>query len=266
MAEIEPVVSATAAAIWRGLEQTRNRHEDHPRLSASSLGDECSRKLWYDFRWVQAGEQFDGRKLSIFDTGNVWEDRLVAYLTGAGISVEANDPSTGEQWRVVFAAGHASGRTDGKVVGVPEAPVTVHVLEIKSHNNKSFGEVKRKKVREGKPMHYAQMQTYMHHQGLSRALYLAVNKNDDDLYVERIEYDATFALNLVAKAERIVMAASPPAKLHEDPEAKMAFQCRFMCRHRGVCHDGASVRRTCRSCLHATAEMDGEGRWSCDRH
>jgi hypothetical protein len=265
MAELEPVISATAAAIWRGLEINNNRHDDHPRLSASSLGNLCDRALWYDFRWVQFAETFDGRKLSIFETGEVWEERLVAFLRNAGMEVDALDPETGEQHRVVFAAGHASGRTDGKVRGVPEAPKTEHVLECKSHNNRSFGEVKRKGVREGKPAHYAQMQTYMHHQGLSRALYVAVNKNDDDLYIERVEYDATTALNLVAKAERISRAEVAPAKLHEDPEAKAAWQCRF-CRHRPVCHDGAFARRTCRSCLHSTAEMDGDGRWSCARH
>ena len=265
MAELEPIVSPTAEAIWAGLVERENRHDDHPRLSASGLADECDRKLWYGFRWVTLGEQFEGRKLSIFQTGNVWEDRLVEYLGGAGMEVDAVDPETGEQYRVVFAAGHASGRTDGKVRKVPEAPVTEHVFEAKSHNQKSFLELRRKGVKDSKPLHYGQVQIYMHEQGLTRALYVAVNKNDDDLYVERVEYDAAYSLTLVAKAERIVTSDRAPPKLHEDPEAKMAFQCRFMCDKRGVCHDGEPARRNCRTCMHSTAEMDGGGRWSCAR-
>ena len=53
----------------------------------------------------------------------------------------------------------------------------------------------------------------MHHRGLTRALYVAVNKNDDELYAERVKYDAARALSLVAKAERIVAAHAAPAKL-----------------------------------------------------
>lgn len=265
MAELPEITSPTAAAIWAALEAAQERDE-RTYLGASVLGDECDRKLWYAFRWATPPEEFEGRKLSIFETGNVWEDRLVGMLRAAGLEVEATDPATGEQFLIAFAGGHAGGHTDGKARGVPDAPKTDHVLECKSHNQKSFLELKRKGVREAKPMHYAQMQTYMHFQGLTRALYVAVNKNDDELHIERVEYDAASALNLVVKAERIVTAETAPPKLHEDPEAKMAFQCRFMCDKRGVCHDGQPARRNCRTCLHSTAEMDGTGRWSCARH
>jgi hypothetical protein len=265
MAEIPEITTPTEDAIWAGLVAAEVRHEDHPRLSASSLGDECERKLWYAFRWATPGEVFDGRKLSIFETGNVWEDRLVEYLRKAGMLVQATDPETGGQFRVTYAWGHGSGRTDGKVEGVPEAPKTTHLFEAKSSNQKNFLVLRRKGVREAKPSHFVQMQSYLHLQGLKRALYICVNKNDDALHVERVEYDAPFALALMVKAERIVSANSAPPKLHEDPAAKMAWQCGF-CPARAVCHEGAFARRTCRSCLHSTAEPDGDGRWSCARH
>lgn len=264
MAELEPVESPTVTAYYAGLVAAEVRDDFHPRLSASSLGDECSAKLWHAFRWTHAPEVFDGRKLSIFTTGNVWEDRLVTNLRAAGMEVEAFDIATGEQFRIVFAGGHASGRTDGKILGVVEAPKTWHVLECKSHNHKSFTALKREKVEKSKPSHFAQMQTYMHHQGLTRALYVAVNKNDDEVYIERIDYRLDVALDLVAKAERIVTADRPPPRLHDDPSAKMAWQCKF-CPALAVCHEGAFARSHCRTCLHATAEMDGDGRWTCAR-
>jgi len=264
MAELPELVAPTAAAIWRGLEESR-KEEQRTYLGASVLGDECSAKLWFSFRWAHEPEAFTGRKLSIFETGHVWEDRLVGYLKLAGIHVDAVDPVTGEQHLISFAGGHAGGHTDGKCLGVPEAPKTEHVLECKSHNQKSFLELKRKGVKDAKPTHYGQMQTYMHHQGLTRALYVSVNKNDDELHIERVEYDAGYAINLVAKAERIVTVEGRPPRLHEDPEAKMAWQCR-LCVARPVCHDGAFARRNCRTCLHSTPEMDGGGRWSCARH
>lgn len=265
MAELPELVTLTEAAIWAGLEAPQDRGE-RKYLGASVLGEDCERKLWYAFRWATPPDVFDGRKLSIFESGNVWEDRLVEYLRAGGMTVEATDPENeGEQFAVRFAGGHGGGHTDGKVYGVPEAPKTVHLFEAKSSNQKNFLVLRRKGVKEAKASHYAQMQTYMHLQGLTRALYVCVNKNDDALYVERVDYDAAFALALMVKADRIVSANSAPPKLHEDPAAKMAWQCGF-CDKRGVCHEGAWARRNCRTCIHATAEPDGDARWSCARH
>ena len=57
------------------------------------------------------------------------------------------------------------------------------------------------------------MQIYMHLSRLKFAAYIVVNKNDDDLYFERVAYDADEGARIEAKAEAIVAAESPPAKL-----------------------------------------------------
>jgi len=81
-----------------------------------------------------------------------------------------------------------------------------------------------------------QMQTYMHLMGLTRAMYLAVCKDTDDVYVERVEADPAFAQGLLAKAERVIFAATPPPRISTDPAW---YQCR-MCDHAPVCHAGAA--------------------------
>ena len=94
-------------------------------------------------------------------------------------------------------------------INLIEAPKTWHVVEFKTHAQKSFTDLAAKKVRESKPQHYAQMQVYMLLTEISRAIYLAVNKNTDDLYVERIELDKAFAAQLLEKAGRIIFAPNP---------------------------------------------------------
>ena len=49
------------------------------------------------------------------------------------------------------------------------------------------------------------MQAYMHLAGIDRAFYLAVCKDTDELYQERIHHDAEAGLRILAKAERIVV-------------------------------------------------------------
>jgi hypothetical protein len=257
MPELPQTVPATARAIFAALE-SKQRRDQHPRLSASGLGG-CERGQWDKFRWLFPAEIFDARKLSIFETGEHWETRLVQRLRDAGMIVDDIDPATGEQWRIVFAGGHASGRTDGKVMGVPEAPKTMHVFEAKSMNDRAFKALlKAGCVRDGKPEHYAQFQSYMHCQGITRTLYAAVNKNDDSLYVERVEYDALYAAQLMLKAERIVTSDRRPACSCPVYFLKAGYGC--------APNDGLMPARSCRSCMFSTASLAGDALWVCERH
>lgn len=236
-------------------------------LGMSGFGTDCDRKLWYGWHKAHPPEKFSGRMLRLFGTGHREEDRMVADLIRAGVAVEAVGPD-GKQWEVKSIGGHFSGHLDGICTNVPEAPKTIHVLEIKTHNQKSFDKLLKEGVKKSKPGHYRQMQFYMHHKGIQRALYLAKNKNDDTYYAERVEYDPVAALQFMARAERIVRASRPPPKLNEDPDAKMAFECRT-CPAIGVCHKGEFALRNCRTCIHSEATVDesrSDAPWYCHRY
>src|SRR5690606_25468238 len=84
----------------------------------------------------------------------------------------------GKQYRISHENGHFGGSGDGVAVGIPDlAPETPALTEWKTHNDKSFADLKKRGVRESKPEHYVQMCTYMRKMGLAVALYGAVNKN-----------------------------------------------------------------------------------------
>ena len=256
--------SPTVAAIYEAY-VVCDDDDERVYLGASVIGEECARKLWYGFRWATEPEHFDGRMLRLFQTGHREESRMIDDLRRSGVEVWDVDPETGRQWDVSEVGGHFRGHLDGVALGVREAPKTAHLLECKTHNAKSFARLRAEGVRKAKPQHYAQMQVYMHLMSLKRALYLAHGKDDDMLHAERIEYDPVFAARLMALAHSIVTATTPPARLHDDPEARMAFACRY-CQALAHCHHGAWARRNCRTCLYATPMLDGDGRWLCERH
>ncbi|WP_395663469.1 PD-(D/E)XK nuclease family protein [Aestuariivirga sp.] len=244
-------------AIYSAYEDGRNEgFREH--LGASLIGKPCERALWYDFRWVTAA-QHSGRILRLFQTGHLEEERLVRDLRASGATVLEVDPETGRQFKVEALSGHFGGSLDGLAVGLRESPRTWHVLEFKTHSAKSYAQLVAKGVAASKPQHAAQMQIYMHLMGLTRAFYLAVCKDTDALYAERIEADPAQAERLLAKASRIIDAARPPSRISEDPAW---FECR-MCSHRAVCHEGAMAAVNCRTCLHSTPV---EGGWHCARH
>ena len=257
MADLPLVVSPTREAIFAAYEA------DAPQgfrlhLGASLIGKPCERSLWYDFRWTTAAAH-PGRLLRLFETGQLEEARIVRNLRRTGATVLEVDPETGRQWRVEAHGGHFGGSLDGVALNLLEAPRTWHVLEFKTHASKSFVALVAQGVRQAKPQHFAQMQIYLRLTTLTRALYLAVNKNNDDLYVERVALDADYADRLLAKAGRILFAARPLDRVSEDPAG---YACR-MCDHAEVCRGQATAAVNCRTCLSSTPI---EGGWWCERH
>jgi len=266
MGDLEQFVqkpTETVQRIFEKRKQAGDSQEPREHLGASILGHHCSRFLWYSFRWC-GKESFDGRMYRLFERGDIEEFRMVADLRAIGCEVHEINTETGEQFRVKFASGHGGGSLDGCALNIPEAPKTWHVIEFKTHSEKSFRNLQRKGVQEAKPKHYAQMQIYMHLTGMTRSLYLACNKNTDDLYSERVKYDKEFAESLISKGERIVTSTRPPLKAGADPGADECKWCAFT----NLCHGnpiGTAVpcNVNCRTCLMAGPVMDGLGGWAC---
>lgn len=226
-----------------------------PHMGASMLGHDCERFLWLSFRWAFRSN-FPGRVLRLFARGKKEELSIVAYLKAAGLATGYTELD-GSQKRVKLG-GHVSGSMDGIIYsGVPEAPAKKHVLEIKTHNDKSFKELLKKGVEEAKFQHYIQMQVYMYGEDIDRALYVAVNKNDDQLYTERVRLNKTLAKKYIDKGKRISLAQEPPMKISNDPTF---FKCKF-CSANAVCHSSKTTEVNCRTC--GMLEPLEDGKWYC---
>lgn len=254
MAPLPRAESSTVRAIYAAYESAASSW-DSLGISVGEANNPCNRALWYAFRWASPLEKHHGRQLRLFETGNIEEDRLVADLERIGVDVY------GQQDKIRLVQGHVRGKCDGKAMGVVEAPKTEHLLEFKSSNAKGMKEIIKKGCKEAKPLHYGQCQLGLHAFGLSRCLYLVSCKDDDTLYAERIEYDPEFCLRLLARLERVINSPEPPSRINE---AEDWFECTF-CKHKPVCKESAWPRVTCRSCIHSSPEMGGDGHWSCAR-
>jgi len=230
-----------------------------PHLGASLLGRDCERQLWYSFRWAKRPDH-DGRLLRLFARGQREEQVFIDLLRKAGITVVDTDES-GQQYSFSAVAGHVGGSMDAACQGLPESAAW-HVCEMKTYSAKSFNALIKTGVEQAKPEHWAQMQCYMGWSGMTRALYMAVCKDDDRLHLERIDFNPAAFERLMHKAQRIVTAAEPPPRISDDTDW---FQCKW-CDYRELCHSTAAPITTCRTCCHATPELDGNARWTCARH
>jgi hypothetical protein len=229
-----------------------------PRLhfGMSQAGHKCDRWLWLKFHWA-IQEQFSGRMLRLFRRGQREEDVVVNDLKSIGCVIE----NTGYNQRSVYFGSHCKGSLDGVIKrGVPGARSTEHILEIKTHSDKSFKELEKNGVQKSKPMHYVQMQVYMYGSRIKRALYIAVNKNDDTYYTERVRLDREFAKKYVERAKRIALAPNIPEPMSTDPAW---FECKFCPAHE-FCFKNKNVTEVnCRTCAHSTPLENST--WFCEK-
>jgi hypothetical protein len=104
------------------------------------------------------------------------------------------------------------------------------------------------------------MAAYGRAYNLKYALYCAVNKNDDELYLEIVELDYLKADDLFRKAESVVFSQTQPIKIANTPTY---FDCKY-CQFSGICHLGEAPEKNCRSCRNAFPVEHGE--WLCQVH
>ena len=236
------------------------------RLRPSEMGAECGRYLWLRYRWADKFEKFSGRMKRLFETGHLQEDRLAEDIRRTGARMYVKDPENPKQQISTMAMdGHIKGFLDGVGENVPYAVCEFVLTEMKSHNKKSFAMLDKDGVAACKPQHYAQMQFYLHQHGLGEALYIAVNKDNDDLYCEFVDYDKRYAEGLLRKAQMVVFSKTPPERISQNPTF---FKCKY-CSAQDVCHLQDLPPRSCRTCKWgepAVKEGAELPTWYCNFH
>lgn len=244
-----------AKRIYKSLENKAATEPPRQHLGASIIGHYCDKYIWLSFRWALINE-FEGRILRLFRRGQDEEARVFQDLIAAGIDVKPFN--NGKQWSI--KDGHFGGSLDGIIMGgVPEAPMKQHVLEIKTHSKKSFEELEKQGVKKSKPQHYVQMQVYMFHTSIDRALYFAICKDNDQIYTERLELDKELAKNYTDKAKTIIALDRAPKQISYDASW---YQCK-MCSAHDLCHGSKLTKQVnCRTCCYSTANSDGT--WYCE--
>lgn len=228
----------------------QRKEKPRPHMGCSLLGHPCDRYLWLNFRWA-AQEAFPGRMLRLFRRGHLEEINVVRDLQAIGCHVT----DTGDKQSRVDFGKHVSGSIDGIIQsGLPGGGSKPHILEIKTHSQKSFDKLKKEGVQKSKPMHWVQMHIYGWGKGLERALYFAVNKNTDEIYTERVHIDAGIAASAVERGQRIAMSERMPEPM---PGASaMWHECKF-CPAYDMCWQQEPTKHVnCRTCAHSTPQDD----------
>jgi len=247
-----------AELIYKGIQDKDGGEQWLTKLGASSIGNECRRALWYSWRGFNH-EVFEGRILRLFGTGHQQEARIIADMRQAGAEIWDKDEETGKQYRWLDETGHFICKPDGVIRWAPYMN-NAHILEVKSHNDKSYVDLVKNGVRVSKPDHNWQMQSGMYFSGLHAALYVGINKNDEQLHLEIVERDEVLIRRLYETKESVIKATIPPARISEN---QSLYSCQW-CPHLEVCAGREGPLINCRTCVHSKPIEDGE--WACMKH
>lgn len=257
------LATKTLAAINAHYERTA-KQEFRRHLGASVIGKPCTRAIWYGWRWAKL-EKFEGRMLRLFERGQLEENRFIEYLRAIGCEVwPFENEETQKQWKVSGVEGHFGGSLDGVGRGLPDLPPDMpFLIECKTHSHKSFEKLKEEGLQKAKWEHFIQCQTYASKKNLPACLYMAVDKDNDELWLCIVLPDTEQAKRTEDRARLIIYANEAPPKINKSPGF---WVCKF-CNFNKICHykQTEDVARNCRTCEYGTPCDDGSGVWICKK-
>lgn len=193
-------------------------------LGASVLGKECERQIYYEFFHPQ--KVTDPRINRIFEFGRLAEKYMLDLLKEAGFTV-----FDGEVPELYFNDGDIQGHADAVVVGIPESDQP-HLVECKSMNDQNFQKLKKEGMEKANQTYWVQIQIYMLKFELENGLFMVINKNDSEIYLERVKLDKAYANHMYDRARRIIADKNliPDRKYKE----QTFYKCR-MCNFNSMC-------------------------------
>lgn len=261
------------------------RATDTPRdyLGGSRLGEECERRLGYEWHKVPVdeGKGFSGRTLRIFERGHDAEARMARYLREAGFNLQtekpgggqlgfgvARDPETG-QARI---AGHYDGvihewGTPAGVVLNLAAMLWAENLpypllwEHKGLKASAWQDLEKKGLKLSKPIYYAQVNIYMAYSGLAHAMFTAENQDTCEIYTEIVALDVAAAQAASDKGLRVVQSRAPE-ELTRCARSGQDFRCR-MCPFAARCW-APEARKPAGAGDTRAVVVEGWGNWVAD--
>tara|TARA_R100001591_G_scaffold16626_3_gene22971 strand:- start:3304 stop:4086 length:783 start_codon:yes stop_codon:yes gene_type:complete len=233
----DPIADAIKKEVDDAILRNEQKRERRKYLGASSIGEECSRKIQYRFLNYPQDEMsgFSAQTLRIFQFGHEIEDYTAKWLRDAGFDLRTEDKQ-GEQFGFSIADDQIRGHIDGVICNGPVTMGYPALWENKSSNDKRFQSFVRHGVAKANPTYATQIALYQTYMDLSEqpALFTVVNKNTSEVYYELVPYNQELAQAASDKAVNILTASKVGDILPRVAQSKDFFLCKF-CEFRETC-------------------------------
>jgi hypothetical protein len=217
----------------------KERDKETPRnyLGASRLGVACERALQYEYTHapVDAGRDFSGRLLRVFEVGHTLEDLAIRWLRMAGFDLYTRK-ADGGQFGFSVAGARIAGHVDGILNAGPAKLGLSYpaIWECKTMNDKSWRDTVKQGVAKSKPVYAAQVALYQAYMDASvpgvsdnPALFTAINKNTQEIWFELLPFDGGLAQRMSDRAVKLLAATKAGEQLPRHTTTPTHHECKF---------------------------------------
>lgn len=277
-------------------------HRKH--LGASIMGEPCSRKLFYMFRWVK-DIKYEGRIQRIFNVGNEAEARFIKYLKGIGFEfIEPTNilhyhPESNSYWysgefnnddglvedvtgieyhekeakssgvdkkqhRISGVNGHYGGSLDGKCIPPKRYGISEPLVFLNEFKTNNTGAGFTAIEKDGVAKAKPKHYAQMCQYGFKEKLKYG-------LYLIENKNDSIIIVKIVELDW--IYGASLERKAEEiiysqEPPNRISDNPAYFdckyCEYLSICHEGKSVEKNCRSCKFAVPIENAQ--WGCKKY
>lgn len=205
-------------------------------LGASSIGDECLRKIHWQWRRPKPVDKASTAR--VFARGHIFEKMLAEQFVLAGFNLQRGGPET----EFTDADGRFRGHCDGIFRSGPELDGGGYpaLWECKALGEKSWKQIERDGLKKAKPAYYAQVQLYMAYLELTDnpTIFSALNVENGQLVNLLIPFSPADAQAAIDRAVIILRADQANETLPRVTDDPSDFRCRF-CSYSGECWSNA---------------------------
>lgn len=202
-------------------------------LGGSRLGEECARKLQYEY--LGGSIKMSARLHNIFAAGHASE-AAVAELLKQIFDLRTEKPN-GRQFGFETAGGRIKGHIDGVICGGPdEFGPYPYLWEAKAVGNKYFTALVKNGVRAERPVYAGQIATYQAYMDLTAnpALFSVTNRDTGAVHFERVPFDAALAQECTDRGVQVLTAVDAGEMLPRPYASADFYKCKF-CDFAGEC-------------------------------
>lgn len=239
MVAIPSISDPTLEAMRRTYEVIGNQEKKRDYIGASTIGNPCSRQIWYDYKQYPR-EPFKAETLFNFEDGHHVESLMANRLRMvSGVELWTHDENGNQFERTAFG-GKFKAHPDGVILGILQAPKSPHIWENKASGHKKFTEFQSCKVKFGDKSalknwnenYFAQAQVLMHLFQINRHYMTVALAGGREIDSCRTEYQAEVAEKYLERAGKLLDAKETPPRISDKSDF---FVCK-MCSFRDECH------------------------------
>lgn len=201
----------------------RETMEDY--VSASSVGADCLRQIWYQYHHPSTAIKYDTTP-DCFEVREVLKAGVIDALVTSGINLTL--PSTENHFLLFFDKDlpYFKGRPDALW---EDEDAIIHIKISRDAGFKQFADAG---LERWQPKYYSQMQAYMGMSGRKKSYVVCVNKDNNKVHDETISFEPEYYSQLKMRALFINDLQEPPNKINHSPFYITCKGCKF----RNECH------------------------------